>query len=134
MINENIIIQSDYATLLYHPDKKIVHHIFHKPIGGQPFRDVLLAGLETLKANGAQKWLSDDRANAALPTEDTDWAQSVWFPQVRDAGWKYWALVVPDDIMGRINMVEFTESYFQKGIRIMVFTDPVEAQQWLEAL
>jgi hypothetical protein len=128
------IIDNDYATLLYHPDKKIVHHTFHKPIGGEPFRQVLLAGLNTLKANGAQKWLSDDRANSVLPPEDAEWGTTVWFPQVKAAGWKYWALVVPNDVKGRINMAEFVESYFEQGIRIMVFTDPEEALKWLTNL
>jgi hypothetical protein len=133
-MSSSVIFQNAYATLIYHPDKKIVHHIFHKPVGGQPFREVLLTGMQVLKANGARKWLSDDRGNSALPDDDTEWALNIWFPQVRDAGWKYWALVVPDDVMGRLNLVEHTEFYFQRGIRIMVFTDPDEALKWLEAV
>lgn len=129
-----VIIDNDFATLLYHADTQIVHHTFHQPIGGDAFRKVLLSGLETLKANHAHKWLSDDRANAALPPEDTEWAQAVWFPQVLAAGWEFWAIVVPEGIMGRLNMKEFVDSYFEKGIRIMVSTKPEEAMHWLEAL
>jgi hypothetical protein len=31
-------------------------------------------------------------------------------------------------------MKEFVDSYFERGIRIMVFTDPDAAMNWLEAL
>ena len=31
------ILDNEYATLLYHPETKIVHHQFHKPIGGWGF-------------------------------------------------------------------------------------------------
>jgi hypothetical protein len=133
-MNANVIIDNEYATLLYYPGAKIVHHTFHKPIGGQPFRDVLLTGLKTMKANNAQKWLSDDRANQAVPPEDGEWGNNVWFPQVQAAGWKYWALVVPQDLEGRMSMKEFVDSYYERGIRIMVFTTAEEALQWLESL
>jgi hypothetical protein len=83
------ILNNAYATVVYYPDQKIIKHTIHQPIGSD-VRDVLLAGYETLKANGATKWLSDDRANGPLSPEDTEWASTVWFPQVRAAGWKYW--------------------------------------------
>lgn len=131
-MSANIIIDNEYATLCYYPEHGIIHHTFHKPIGGQPFRDVLLNGLKTMQANKASKWLSDDRANQALPPEDSTWGTDVWFPQVQAAGWKFWALVVPESIIGRLNMKEFVESYSEKGIRIMVFTDPDKALKWLK--
>jgi hypothetical protein len=127
------IINNEYATLFYHPDTKIVHHTFHKPIGGDHFRSILNTGVETMGKNGAQKWLSDDRNNAAMSQEDTDWSQADWFPRAMKAGWKFWAIVVPHDIMGRMNMKEFVDMYYEQGLRIMVFTNPDEAMKWLAA-
>ena len=43
------ILETEYATLWYHPDTKIVHHQFHKFIYGQQFRDVLEKGLEVFQ-------------------------------------------------------------------------------------
>ena len=70
-MSEIIIIQNEYATLVYHPDEKIVHHTFHKPIGDQEFRNVLNTGAKTLKKYNASKWLSDDRGNSALSGRPT---------------------------------------------------------------
>jgi hypothetical protein len=128
------IIQNEYATLLYYPDTKIVHHTFHKPIGGQEFRDVLNTGAKSLQEYGASKWLSDDRGNSALSPEDTEWSMTDWFPRAIKAGWKYWALVVPQDILARMNLKEFVDSYYKQGLRIMVFSKPQEAMEWLESV
>lgn len=130
-MSEVTIIKNEFATLVYYPDQKIVHHTFHKPISGQEFRDVLNTGIETLKKNQASKWLSDDRGNTALPEVDTVWSKTNWFPRAVEAGWKYWALVVPDDFMGRVNMTEFVDSYLDQGLRIAVFVTPEEAMKWL---
>jgi hypothetical protein len=128
------VCTNEYATLVYHADKKIVHHTFHQPIGGDEFRSILNMGAETLREHGASKWLSDDRNNASLSQEDTDWSINDWFPRSVQAGWKYWALVVPPNILAQLNLKEFVDLYYEKGLRIMVFTEPEEAMEWLIAV
>ena len=123
-----------YATLWYYPEDKIVHHQFHKFIHGAEFRQVLEKGLEVFKENGAQKWLSDDRLNSALPTADTEWGQQDWFPRVFAAGWKYWAIVMPDKVVGKLNMQHFIESYSTQGLTIDIFDDPDVALKWLKSV
>ncbi|MBI1282117.1 MAG: hypothetical protein GC179_28580 [Anaerolineaceae bacterium] len=126
------ILTNEYATLVYHEDTKIVHHTFLQPIGGQPFRDILLAGVDCMTKYGATKWLSDDRENSELSPDDGKWATTIWAKLVQDAGWKSWALVVPNDILGRLNMVEFVNLYSKRGVRVQVFTKLEEALAWLE--
>ncbi len=125
------IIENEYATLVYHPDTKIVHHTFLKPIGGDEFRAVLNAGAQVLKENKASKWLSDDRENSVLSNDDLAWSKDDWFPRAVRAGWKYWGLVVPQDILARMNMKQFVDSYLDQGLRIMVFSKPEKAMEWL---
>ncbi len=128
----NIIIDNHYATLIYYPDSKIVYHTFHKPISGKPFRDVLMAGVNLLKQHHATKWLSDDRKNLVVHEDDADWGKTEWAPMAMEAGWKYWAILVPDAIEGRINMKEFIDNYFEQGLRIALFDAVEEAMAWLE--
>ncbi|MBA3867734.1 MAG: hypothetical protein H0X30_01120 [Anaerolineae bacterium] len=128
------ILSNEYATLVYNEDKKIVHHTFLKPIGGQEFRDVLLAGVDCLKKYQATKWLSDDRENSALSPEDGKWATQEWAKLVTAAGWKTWALVVPHDILGRLNLIEFVNLHSRRGVRVNVFTDPEQAITWLDGI
>lgn len=48
--------------------------------------------------------------------------------------WKYWALVVPHSLAGRINMNEFVQAFYNQGVRVLVVTDPTEAMHWLETV
>jgi hypothetical protein len=131
---EEKLIDNEFASLIYYPKHKIVHHIFKKPMSSETVRHVLLTGIEALKKNSANKWLSDDRGNGALSEEDTQWGINTWFPTAKAAGWQYWALVVPNDHLGRINMTQFVMNYAQQGIRVAVFTEADKAREWLETL
>jgi hypothetical protein len=126
------IIQNEYVTLMYHPEKKIVHHIFHRPVQGEVFRATLNTGLEVFKTHGAHKWLSDDLKNGVLPEEDSEWAKTVWFPRVLEAGWQYWALVWPPSTLAMLNMKDFIDTYRPFGLRVMVFKSAKPAMTWLE--
>jgi hypothetical protein len=131
-MEKNVILDSEYATLWFHPDTKIVHHIFHKFIHGDEFRKVLNKGAEIFQQYGATKWLSDDRKNSALPVEDGAWAINDWSPRVMALGWKHWAIVMPDKVAGQMNMNRFMKVYIDSGLVIQVFSDPDEALNWLQ--
>lgn len=130
-MSSNIVFQNEDATLMYHDTDKIVHHEFHRPIASETFRQVLNMGVDIFKNHEATKWLSDDRKNGALSDDDSTWAKTDWFPRVLGAGWKFWALVVPEDIMARMNLVQFVSPYMEMGLMVRVFTKPEDALGWL---
>ncbi len=125
------IIDNEFVKLVYHEETKIVHHTFHQTVRGEEFRKALTAGIEVFKKYGAHKWLSDDRMNSALPEDDTEWAKTVWFPQVLEAGWQYWAIVWPPQTMAIMNLKEFMDSYRPFGLRVMAFKEASMAMSWL---
>ncbi len=129
-----VIVDTEYATLWYYAKHKIVRHEFHKFIHGQEFRNVLEKGVDLLKQHGAKKWLSDDRKNSALPTEDLVWSTQEWFPQAFDAGWRYWAIIMPDKVAGQMNMNRILKQNIERGLVIQVFEDTDEAMRWLESV
>jgi len=126
------IIDNKKVSLYYHADTKIVHHVYHRGIGGRELKEALNAGVDLLKQHRATKWLSDNRAIDAHTEEETTWVNTVWLPNAIEAGWKFWSLVVPEDFKARINMVEFVNEFYERGVRVMVFTDPDEGMAWLE--
>jgi len=128
-----VIIDNPFASLWYHPEKRIVHHRIHQFISGKAFRDLLLTGTEVLTKNQATKWLSDDRMNAVLRPEDVEWSHEHWFPQTALAGWKWWAIVQPDKTVGQVTMKNLAATYGQYGITSKAFTDPNDALWWLES-
>jgi hypothetical protein len=125
------IIDTASVVLRYHPHTKIVHHELKRFVYGQEFRDVLEKGLQTFIAHGAVKWLSDDRGNGPLTPADSEWALTDWAPRVIAAGWKYWAVVMPEKVLGQMNMRRWIATYAEKGVTAQAFTDPREAMTWL---
>ena len=126
------ILENEHATLVYHSQHKIVHHTFHKPLAGAFFREVLTRGVEHFERYGANKWLSDDRGNSALHPDDGKWAMEVWSKRTVAAGWKFWAIVMPDAALGRANMRRFIREYSDRGVEVRIFENPQEALEWLK--
>lgn len=131
-MSKDTIIDNEHLTLWYHSDKKIVHHKIHKFLYGKVLRDGLDKGIELLKKYGAKKWLSDDRDNFGLTKEDTEWTYTDWFPRAVQAGWKYWALVRPEKVIGQMSMKQIIKDCARSGVTVQVFSDPEEAMKWLE--
>jgi hypothetical protein len=133
-MSEMKIIDTEYATLWFYPEAKIVRHVFHKFIYGKEFRDVLNKGVEVFKEYGATKWLSDDRKNSALPKVDYDWSVNEWFPEAFSAGWKYWAIIMPDKVAGQLTLNRIMKTNIERGLTIQVFEDTDEALEWLKSV
>ena len=127
------IYESDQVTVWYHPDEKIIHHQMHQYTHGEDFRKALMAGMEAMKQNSAQKWLSDDRNNPVLHPEDQHWATDVWQPLVITAGWKYWAIVQPLHSLAKLRMHNLAEEYAALGVTVELFSDPDKALAWLKS-
>jgi hypothetical protein len=127
------ILDTPQITVWYYPESKIIHHQMHQYTHGKDFRDALTAGVEAMRKHGAKKWLSDDRKNPVFSAEDQQWAQEVWAPQVIKAGWKYWAIVLPERALAKFRMEERAERYSKVGVTVKTFTDPDEALRWLKS-
>ncbi len=134
MPSYQIVLDNEWATVRYEPVGKYIYHTFHQPISGDPFRHVLNVGLDFLTANNVQKWLSDDRKNAEFSPEDIAFSVEDWGPRAAKAGWKYWALVVPEDIAARGGMQDIIDTFFDLGVRVAIFTNLEKAENWLEKL
>lgn len=134
-MSAEIIFDSPFATLWYHPESKIIHHQTHPHQGAwlpEEFRNMMLLGSKTLTEKGADKWLSDDRNTLAANKEEFQWGAEFWFPETVKAGWKHWAIVQPKHIIAQLNLEKVVKDYKSQGINAMFFSDVDEAMQWLE--
>jgi hypothetical protein len=125
------IIDKSRMSLFYHPLEKIVHHQMHQYPGLELLQEILMRGLELIREKGATKWLSDDRKGGALPKSHHEWGERVWAPQVIAAGWKYWGLVLQNDLLHTANMQKLAQLYASQGVSVQVFSDDEEAFRWL---
>jgi hypothetical protein len=130
-VPRDIVIESEQISVWCYPKLGIVHHEMHRNCHGEPFRQALMAGQRALRQHGATGWLSDDRRNGPLPDDDEKWGTSVWFPQTRAAGWRFWAMVMPERAVGKLNVKRFVELYRQRGIEACMFSEPGPAFAWL---
>lgn len=126
-----ILIDNEAMRLVYRRDDKIVHHEIRQFVHGAQLRNMLDLGLDTMIKHKAYKWLSDDRGNGPLKPADEEWAKANWFPRVLAAGWKHWAVVMPEAVLGQMNMRRWMEMYQQAGVNAHPFSDPQEALKWL---
>jgi hypothetical protein len=126
-----VVLDTKQITVRYYPESKIIHHEMHEYTHGKDFRDALMAGVEAMKRYGADKWLSDDRKNPVLNSDDRQWGEDVWAPQVLKAGWKYWAIVQPEKALARVRMEERGEAFAKRGVTVEFFSEPGEALRWL---
>ncbi|MFN8528448.1 MAG: hypothetical protein U0670_07545 [Anaerolineae bacterium] len=125
---------SPYITVEYWPDKALIYHTIHQPINEHVdmFKTALDAGTEGMAKYKVRKWLSDDRKNDSLTEEGNQWSMNVWQPKTLKAGWKYWAMVVPEDLAAAGTLMPVIEILYELGLRMSVFTTLENAIAWLD--
>ncbi len=126
------VMEDANISMWYHPESKILHHQTHQYFCGEPFRDALNKGVEIFEKYGARKWLSDDRETPALAKEDLEWGDRDWFPRVARLGWRYWAIVLPENSVGQRTLIRLSETYSARGVVTRFFSSCEDAQTWLE--
>jgi hypothetical protein len=126
--------ENDLAVVWYHPVEKVVHHKIKKWLGAEGFKTMLTIGADCFEKNRCKKWLSDDRANAVVPPGIAEWGQQVWTPRVIKAGFKWWAVLMPDKAAGRLSMRGFIDTYRGLGVTVDIFADETSALDWLNGL
>jgi hypothetical protein len=131
---EVVIVDNEFITVKYLDDKKIIYHTVHKPIPDEPLKKALNAGTDALIEFGACKWLSDDRKNGPVSPEIAAWGREDWDPRTIAGGWKYWANVVPEELVAAGALSPVIEALFELGLRMMVFTSLEPAFQWLDGM
>ena len=133
-MQKETIIDTELATLWYYPKEKIVHHKFHKYIYGDALHQILEAGVDLLIKNRACKWLSDDRNSAAMTKADSEWSAQEWRPKAIKSGWRYWAVIVPRSVTGKMSYNLLAERYKETVVEMKFFEDTKSGLIWLSSL
>mgnify|MGYP003531402513 CR=1 FL=1 len=129
------VVSNQYYDLLFHEDIKLVHHIYKPAMSSAQVKELLTAGTDLMEKYGATKWLSDNRQLVNTFSDDVaQWVNNVWLPRTIKAGWKYWAMVVPESVIGRADHVKYVESFYNTGIWVTVYTDVESAMKWIESV
>jgi hypothetical protein len=127
-----VALDNEFITVECDPEAGIVQHVMHRFVISDMFRQGLEAGLALMRDHGATKWLSDDRQNSALSNDDIEWAAAQWQPRAVALGLAYWALVLPEAVLGQMRSRRVAEAERRRGVNVEVFTDRDSARRWLE--
>jgi hypothetical protein len=128
-----VVVDNEFGTLWYYPEKRIVHHKFHKFTYEENFRHILTTGAEVLEKHRCRKWLSDDRQIGILHPDDRAWGDENWTPRVIKAGWRYWAVLMPSMATGQMSLNNLADAFSQLGVTVRAFEEEDEGIAWLEA-
>ncbi|MBL8679212.1 MAG: hypothetical protein JNK05_08610 [Myxococcales bacterium] len=131
-MDRELVYETETMALYWRPRAKVIEHVILRYPGVQVLEAVLERGLALLEAKGAQKWLSDDRGGGALPKSHHEWAETVWGPKAARLGWKYWALVPPKELVGKLNMERLRRTFSALGVECEVCATPEEGLVWLD--
>ena len=131
-MSKRLVLENEFAQLWFHPESRIVHSQLRKFIWGEAYQLILNEGLDLLVREGSSKWLSDNREDSVHSRADTEWAIGHWFPRAVKAGWRYWAIVPPGNVIGQMNM-ERIAAAAPAGTEVRMFNDADAALAWLEA-
>lgn len=130
--DREVVLQNEHVTLWYYPELKIVHHqMMHSP-PAETFRELLSEGAGLVERFRVSKWLSDDRGNTLLRPDEEKWANQVWLPRVLRGGFRYWAIVLPEAAIGKLNMRRLAAQHEQYGIVSHIASQPGKAFDWLK--
>jgi len=96
-------------------------------------RQAYEAGLECLLRNRATKAFADNRGLFPACGEDLEWIERDWLPRMAQAGWKYWAVLMPTTPLGAMSVRRMMAIYRELDIRFETFTSDEDALAWLRA-
>ncbi len=130
----DIILDNNQVTLKYEKENDLLHDVYKADITFETIQTSLNKGLDLIKAHDIHKWLTDTRAIGGFGKDGAAWVINEWAPGAVEAGWKYWALVVPESMEGRAAMMQFMGTFAEKGVNVRVFTSEPPAREWLADL
>lgn len=128
-----VLFDNRFITVECVADCGLIRHTVHRPVPGHILRKALEAGSEALEKHSLCKWLSDDRNNGPILDENIQWGITEWGPRAVRAGWKYWAIVAPEQFAAVGTLEPIVNAYFEIGVHLMIFTTVEAALNWLNS-
>lgn len=99
---------------------------------GEVYRALLNKAIELLKKYGTSKLLGDTSSSEVISVEDQDWSNNDWAKRAVEAGLRYNAIVLSEDIFGRLSIESIVDN--AKVVKVKYFNNVAEAKEWLKTI
>ncbi len=126
-----IIKETDNYILAYLEESETMIHTLKTAVTIEVWQDILTTGLEFLKKHNLTKWISDNRKNGRISDEGADWIHNDWLPRAKEAGWRTWAVVEPENFSSRLNQRMHKSPFLAEGINLAFFPNLRNALEWI---
>ena len=135
-INLNTIIMETNMTSKAYFDKESNAAIgefvgFLKP---DEFKSIANKLIQMLEEKDLKRQINDVKLMKVLSQDTQNWLNTDWFPRAKEAGLKFFAFVVPEDIFGKMSMKGANrKAENMLGIEIQYFSDMELAKDWVKS-
>ncbi|MEM9954865.1 MAG: hypothetical protein AAF846_24880 [Chloroflexota bacterium] len=126
-----VIVTDENMHLEYLEDSATYLERFKTELELDLMRKALPIARKEIDRHQFTRWITDARAISGMSPETAQWILTEWLPSMQDTTWKYWALVVPEALAGRMQMMQFMQAVSNLGIQIRTFTTMEDAQDWV---
>lgn len=99
---------------------------------GDVYRTLLNQTIELLKKYSTAKLLGDTSQSEVISVEDQDWSNNNWAKRAVEAGLRYNAIVLSEDIFGRLSIESIVDN--AKVVKVKYFDNVHSAKEWLQTL
>lgn len=128
------VLKEKYLEISLDEQEKVIELKWNGFVNSQNYRNALDKALDIAKENGITKWLTDARKVKVISLSDQEWVISDWVPRAVKCGYKYQAMIVPEDAFGKMSSDELVSEVEGKSIVAKNFTDKSNALTWLNSI
>lgn len=130
--NEIKIVDNEFYTAWVIPEYRMISHVWHKHCKGDTWRNNITSAADAFEKHNCIRWLSDDRRFlGTLDPEDWKWGDIHFSARCQAAGWKYFAMVLPESGMAKISIRAVCNAFASHGVETEAFTDYAKAFSWI---
>ncbi len=127
-----LVFRNGDCKIYYYSDLAIVHldwtDKMAKPKG---FREACEFALQLMIEKKVYKMIADNSKVPIVMHENRKWLTEDWFPRAIAAGFRYSAVVVPDNEFVKFTIKEIDQDLHNTPFTIQYFTNVEDAKAWL---
>jgi len=126
-----IVLDNEYVKITHEKENRILFYVWKKHTVKQPYREVMLRGVEYANGTDIKYFLSDMSRQGIVGPDDRKWFESEVMPKAIEKGLKKVAVVFDGNAFKKhyLNMLLGVLKNHQ--IPMKVFSDMEKARAWL---
>ena len=123
--------QSDFASIAYEPEDKVVIATQYRIVEGAPLREYMNTIIDVLEETSANKLIADASAcEGRLSQADHAWISTQWSHRAVEAGLEHVGIVMPESLVTTLVVDDIVKSGADP-VSQKAFSTRSDAKDWL---